>query len=61
MSSKESFFKYDGEILPIIDHIPTPIGFFFTNVREKQHIVDISSTTSLRPKYIPHLVNVVKE
>ena len=51
------FTNYVGQILHIIDHLPTsyPIGIYYYKGKYL-YVVDISSTT-----YLPRLVNVVKE
>ena len=48
------FFKYVEQILPIIDHLPTPGLWrnFFVFKKLNLHIVDTSSTTYLPSTYL---------
>ena len=45
------FFKYVEQILPIIDHLPTPALWrnFFVFKKLNLYIIDTSSTTYLVP------------
>ena len=59
-----SFFNYVDQILPIIDHLPTPEIdireeiYLLLRIRKNLHNVEISSTYHT---YLPCLVNVVCE